>query len=118
MQNKLERQLQIETELINSMIVSTPESWEQIVLTITRPPADDPFILGDPEQTGNFLHELSSPQGYPPVGPEVSIFEATYKLDELLRSAGGILVKAVYTATQDEGGWRFHSEYEYENTTR
>lgn len=52
------------------------------------------------------------------MGPEFSIFEATYKLDELLRSVGGILVKAVYTATQDEGGWRFHSEYEYESTTR
>jgi hypothetical protein len=62
-----------------------------------------------------FLHEFSSPQGYAPVFPADSVFEATYKLDELLRSVGGVLAKAVYTATQGEGVWRFHSEYQYEN---
>lgn len=90
MQNNLERQAQIEAELINSMIESTPEFWEEIVLTISRPPANHPSILADPEQTGNFLHELSNPQGYPPVCLANSVFEATYKLDELLRSVGGI----------------------------
>jgi hypothetical protein len=115
MQNKLERQARIEAELINSMIESTPESWEQIVLTLTRPPVEDASILTDTDQTGNFLHEFSSPQGYDPVFPADSVFEATYKLDELLRRAGGVLAKAVYTATQGEGVWRYHSEYQYEN---
>jgi len=113
MENKLERQAEIEASLINSMIESTPESWEQIVLTITRPPPDHPSILAGQEQTGNFLHELSSPQGYPPVGPENNIFEETFKLDELLRSEGGLLVRAVFTATQNDGGWRYQSQYQY-----
>jgi hypothetical protein len=88
------------------MIESTPEEWSEILLTLSRVPTDHAF--------GAFYHELSSPQGYPPVGPADSLFAATYQLDELLQSHGAKLAKATYTAKQQDSNWTYSAQFEYE----
>lgn len=114
MQSIQECQRLIDAELVRAMIESTPEFWKQIVLTLTRsrstPSIESPRL----EDIGNFLHELSSPEGYPPVGSADSIFEATYKLDALLREGQQVLAKAVYVAKQEGDNWTYKAEFEYE----
>jgi hypothetical protein len=117
MQNLQEQQRVIDAELVQAMIESTPESWGQMILTLTRPqPTDLSVNSSRLRQVGDFVHELSSPEGYPPVGPADSLFKATYKLDELLQSACGFLVKAIYIVKEEAGEWGYHAEYEYEKT--
>jgi hypothetical protein len=100
-----ELQAPIDSEIVNAMIESTPDTWSQIVLTITR--------NGESSGIGDFSHELTSPDGRPPVGPADSLYEATYKLDQLLQSAGGVLQKAVYLAKAVEEKWSFSAKFEY-----
>jgi hypothetical protein len=114
MQNLQEQQRLIDAELVQAMIESTPESWEQIVLTLTRLPSSASNGAARLAALGNFHHELSSPQGYAPVGPADSLYAATYKLDELLQSAQGLLLKAVYIARQEGDDWTFNADFEYE----
>jgi hypothetical protein len=114
MQILQERQRLIDAELVQAMIESTPESWVQIVLTLTRSrPTDLPVDAARPGQLGGLFLELSSPEGYPPVGGTDSLSQAVCKLDDMLRGAHGLLVKAVYVATQENGEWKYHAEYEY-----
>ena len=114
MQNLQEQQRLIDAELVKAMIESTPESWEQIVLTLTRLPSSASVGVPRLEAFGNFHHELSSPQGHAPVGPADSLYAATYNLDELLQGARGSLVKAVYVAKQQGDNWTFKADFEYE----
>ncbi|WP_312183407.1 hypothetical protein [Massilia timonae] len=114
MQNVQEQQRLVDTELVQAMIESTPESWEQIVLTLTRASLRATGQVPGQSDFGNFHHELLSPQGHAPVGPADSLFAATYKLDELLQDAKGFLVKAVYVAKQEGGSWTYKADFEYE----
>jgi len=98
-------QAPLDRAIVDAMIASTPEDWSHIVLTIHRP-------IGSRE-VGHFTHELSSPSGLPPVAPDVSLFEATYRLDELLQSHGAHLSKAVYDVHYAEGQGRFTASFEY-----
>ncbi len=101
-----ELQAPIDAAIVNAMIESTPGTWQQIVLTLVRAPGQT--------CVGNFTHELSSPEGHAPVGPTDSLFDATYRLDELLqRAEGGLLSKAVYIAKSVGGSWSFHAEFQY-----
>jgi hypothetical protein len=101
-----ERQAPIDAAIVNAMIESTPETWQQIVLTLER--AKGKIGIGD------FTHELSSPEGHAPVRSADSLFEATYQLDELLQSnGGGLSSKAVYVAKFIDGSWSYQAEFEY-----
>ncbi len=101
-----ELQLPIDAAIVNAMIESTPENWQEIVLTLTRPPTET--------GVGNFSHELSSPEGHAPVGPADTLYDATYALDDLFQSVpGGRLVKAVYVAKAKQSGWSYESQFEY-----
>lgn len=115
MQNLQERQRLIDAELVQAMIESTPESWEQIVLTLTRSSARQSSEVAGLRDLGNFYYELSSPEGHAPVGPADSLFAATYKLDELLQGAQGYLVRAVYVARQEGDNWTYKANFEYES---
>jgi hypothetical protein len=114
MQNLQEQQRLVDAELVQAMIESTPESWEQIVLTLTRLPSTASNGATTFGAFGNFHHELSSPQGHAPVGPADSLYAATYKLDELLQDARGLLVRAVYFAKQEGDSWTFKANFDYE----
>jgi hypothetical protein len=104
-----ERQAPIDRAIVNAMIESTPETWQEIVLTLERMEYST-----EVSSIGNFSHELTSPEGYPPVCPTDSLFEATYRLDELLQSSGNHrLSKAIYSAKAVGDNWSFHADYEY-----
>jgi hypothetical protein len=101
-----EQQAPIDAAIINAMIASTPETWKVIRLVLERKTGSSAM--------GQFRHELLSPEGHPPVGPDIDLFEATYKLDSLLQAHGGILLRAEYTAQEQDGNWSYKSKFEYE----
>lgn len=101
-----EQQAPIDMAIVNAMIESTPETWQEIVLTLVRKPG--------PPSIGGFTHELSSPEGYSPVGAADSLYEATYRLDDLLQGKVEKLIsKAVYRAKSVGESWSFNAEFEY-----
>lgn len=101
-----EQQAPIDTAIVNAMIESTPETWHEIILTLVRKPGSSSI--------GGFTHELSSPEGYPPVGAADSLYEATYKLDDLLQGkAEKRISKAVYRVKSVGERWSFNAEFEY-----
>lgn len=101
-----EQQAPIDMAIVNAMIESTPETWHEIVLTLVRKPGSSGI--------GGFTHELSSPEGYPPVGAAESLYEATYRLDDLLQgTAERQISKAVYRAKSVGESWSFNAEFEY-----
>jgi len=104
-----EQQAPIDKAIVNAMIESTPESWDVIVLTLSRAP-----VTQEQNFVGSFLHELTSPQDTRPCGPCDSLFEATFRLDQLLRSNGSVLRSAVYKATNNGTEWSFDAEFKYE----
>jgi hypothetical protein len=84
-----EEQNPIDIAIIEAVILSIPEFWEAATLMLERTNEDSGL--------GDFRHELSSPQNHPPVMFDgFSIFEATYKLDELFDKRGLRLRKVVY----------------------
>lgn len=101
-----EQQAPIDAAIVNAMIESTPETWQEIVLTLVRSEASNSI--------GDFTHELSSPEGFPPVGPVGSLLEATYKLDELFQLTSKLrLAKAVYVAKAVGNNWSYHADFQY-----
>jgi len=103
----IEQQAPIDAAIVSAMVESTPESWREILLSITRP--------ANALSVGAFLHELSSPEGFSPVGPADSLFDATFCLDKLLRDHGGTLESAVYSAKYTDGNWTYSVKFHYAN---
>jgi hypothetical protein len=101
-----QQQAPIDAEIVKAMIASTPDTWNSIRLVIERKAAS--------KVTGDFTHELSSPEGHAPSGSDMSVFEATYKLDSLLKAHGAELRRAEYVAQSDGEDWTFSSTFEYE----
>jgi hypothetical protein len=101
-----EMQASIDAEIVNAMIVSAPETWKAVLLVLEREPGK--------KDVGQFVHELSSPDGNTPVGPDMSLFEATYKLDALIQDHGGLLRRAEYLVQLNGLQWSYKSKFEYE----
>jgi hypothetical protein len=91
--------------ICDAMVASTPESWNVIVLELQRPEGNS--------GVGDFSHELRSPEGNPPVLPDDSMYEATYRLDELVRKHGGFLRRATYTVTLSADSWKYRADFDY-----
>lgn len=101
-----EQQAPIDMAIVNAMIESTPDTWQEIVLILVRKPG--------PSSIGNFTHELSSPEGYPPAGATDRLYEATYRLDDLIQGTGNApILKAIYRAKAVGGSWSYQIEFEY-----
>ena len=96
-------QAPLDRAIVDAMIASTPENWSHIVLTLRRPAED--------RKVGHFTHELSSPVGLPPVAQDDALFDATYRLDELLQARGALLSRAVYEVHFTEGQGRFTASF-------
>ena len=76
----------LDRAICDALVASTPEDWNVIVLELRRPEGK--------AGVGDFLHEIRSPEGRPPVMPDDSLYEATFRLDGLLRKHGGFLLRA------------------------
>lgn len=90
----------------DAMVASTPDTWNVIVLELERPVGAG---------TGELLHSLSSPEGFPPVAPDDSLYQATLRLDELFDRFGPRFTKAIYRLELFDDHWTYHAEFEYGN---
>lgn len=88
------------------MVASTPDTWNVIVLILERPKGT--------MEVGTLTHSIRSPEGFPPVWPDASLYDATYRLDELFQRHGAIFSRAVYRVELLPDSWRYTAEFEYE----
>lgn len=89
----------------NALVASTPDDWDVIVLTLERPEGVT--------QLGQFQHSISSPHHGLLVMPDISLYEATYRLDQLCRRHGVMFRRAVYRVELLPESWRYTAEFEY-----
>ena len=90
----------------DAMVASTPDDWSVIVLTIERPEGIT--------RVGQLQHSLNSPDHCEPAMPDDSLFESTYRLDELFRRHGAVFLRAVYRVELSMDSWRYTAEFEYD----
>jgi hypothetical protein len=90
----------------DAMVASTPDDWDVIVLTIERP--------AGATAVGELAHSISSPDHRRPVMPDDSLYEATYRLDELFRRHGAVFRRAVYRVELSPDSWRYRAEFGYD----
>jgi hypothetical protein len=90
----------------DAMVASTPDTWNVIVLTLERPKGTT--------EVGALEHSISSPEGLPPVLPDASLYDATYRLDELFQRHGAMFRRAVYRVELLPDSWRYRAEFEYD----
>jgi hypothetical protein len=72
----------------DAMVASTPDDWNVIVLTIERPPGST--------AVGELFHSITSSDRRRPIMPDDSLYEATYRLDELFQRHGALFRRAIY----------------------
>ncbi|AMV19574.1 hypothetical protein [Planctomyces sp. SH-PL14] len=89
----------------DAMVASTPDDWSVIVLTIERP--DGSTAIGE------LSHELSTPDRNGSATPDDSLYEATYRLDELFQRHGAVFRRAVYRVELLPESWRYTVDFEY-----
>src|SRR4051812_42431949 len=94
-----EEQPLLDRAVCDAMVASTPETWNVIVLTIVRP--------ADSTEVGKLLHSISSPEGHPPVMPDDSLYEATFRLDDLFQRHGAIFHRAIYRVELMPDSWKY-----------
>jgi hypothetical protein len=102
-----EEQPPIDRAVCDAMVASTPDDWNVIVLTIERPEGVT--------QIGQLEHSLSSPHHHQPAIPDDSLFEATYRLDELFQRHGATFRRAVYRVELSAKSWQYTADFEYDN---
>jgi len=99
----------IDRDIANAMIASTPEVWKSAILTLNRIPGS----VG----IGEFTHSISSPEGHPPVTPDDSLYEATYRLDKLFKKYGTAISKAIYRIEREvDNSWKYVVNFEHVKT--
>lgn len=101
-----EEQPPFDRAVCDAMAASTPADWNVIVLTIKRP-------IGA-TNIGELSHSISSPDRNRPAMPDESLYEATYRLDELFRRHGLVFRWAVYRVELSPGSWRYTAEFGYD----
>jgi hypothetical protein len=90
----------------DAMVASTPDNWSVIVLTLKRPEGAT--------SVGELSHSISSPGQNQPATPDDSLYEATYRLDELFRWHGAVFRRAVYRVELLPNSWSYTSDFEYD----
>jgi hypothetical protein len=90
----------------DAMVASTPEDWNVIVLTIERPE--------ESTAVGELSHSISSPDCNRPAMPDDSLYEATYRLDELFQRHGAVFRRAVYRVELLPDSWKYTADFEYD----
>jgi hypothetical protein len=94
----------VDRAICDAMVVSVPENWNVIVLTLTGQRG---------RVVGALEHSLTSPEGHPPAWPDDSLYPATLALDQLLQRHGGVFVKAIYTVRLLTDSWEYQATFDY-----
>lgn len=100
-----DEQTPIHQAICDAMIASTPETWNIIELYLERTAATT--------QIGDLTHSISSPEGFPPVMPDDSLYDATYRLDELFHRYHATFHRAVYRVELLPDSWSFTVKFGY-----
>jgi hypothetical protein len=94
-------------EIVNSIIASIPVDWTSAVLTLER--------SKEAAGVGDFSHILTSGDGRRTAIPETSLYDATFRLDEVFRRHGAFLTRAVYrTEERPDGQWKYVANYQHD----
>jgi len=101
-----EEQPPFDRAVCDAMVASTPDDWNIITLTIERPEGAT--------NVGELTHSISSPDHNLLTIPDDSLYEATYRLDELFQRHGGVFRRAVYRVELLADSWRYTAEFEYD----
>ena len=101
-----EEQPPFDRAVCDAMVASTPEDWNVIVLTLERPAGAN--------AVGELSHTISTPAHNQPAMPDDSLYEATFRLDELLQRHGAVFRRAVYRVELLPDTWRYTADFEYE----
>jgi hypothetical protein len=91
----------------DAMVASTPDDWDVIVLTIERPEGIT--------EVGQLRHTISSPDHHRPAIPDDSLYEATYRLDELFQRHGAVFRRACYRVELSADSWRYTADFDYDS---
>lgn len=84
-----------------------PDDWDVIVLTIER-------AVGS-TAIGELSDSISSPaHSRPPTMPDDSLYEATYRLDELIQRHEGMFRRDVYRVELSADSWKYTAKFEYD----
>lgn len=102
-----EEQKPFDRAVCDAMIASTPEEWSVIVLTIER-------AVGV-TNIGELTHSLSSPNDNHLATPDDSLYDATYRLDELFQRHGAVFRRAVYRVELLPNSWKYTADFEYDD---
>ena len=93
--------------ICDALVASTPDGWNVIELELVR--------AADAAQIGDLIHTISSPEGFPPVMPDDSLYDATFRLDELFHQHGGKFRRAVYRVDLLPDSWRYTAKFQYDS---
>src|SRR3954469_15338161 len=96
-----EEQQPIDEEIMRSVLQSIPADWTAAVLALER--------RRESSAVGDFSHSLASGDGHRPATPHDSLYDATFRLDELFRRHGAFLTRVTYRVEQRAGGERSYS---------
>jgi hypothetical protein len=106
MTSLVERQVPIDMELANALVIATPETWNAAEMTVER------------EQEGSretMKISISNPEGLRDlVGPTDEIYTGLYKLSDLFREYGKMWVRVSYfVSLNSDGSWKYTVKFEY-----
>ena len=90
----------------DAMVASAPEDWSVVVLTIER--SEGAVAIGE------LSHSINSPDHNRPAMPDDTLYEATYRLDELFRRHGSAFRRALYRVELLPDSWRYTADFEYD----
>lgn len=91
----------------DAMVASTPDDWSVIVLTLERPAGSTAI--------GELSHSITSPDHPQPAVPDDSLYEATYRLDELFQRYGAVFRRAEYRVELSPDSWRYTAQFWYDD---
>ena len=103
----LEKQIPINQEIAKSMIGATPESWNEISLTVK--------YISSNEGYDELEYVFESPEGHKDiVSATTEVYESTAKLFNLYRDSGKQWKKIkCFAAIKGDGNWGFDCDFEY-----
>ena len=101
-----EEQPAFDRAICDAMVASVPEEWNVIELSIER-------AVGS-TAVGELSHSLSSPNHRESPSPDDSLYEATYRLDELFQRHGSVFRRATYRVELLPNSWRYTADFTYD----
>lgn len=89
----------------DAMVASTPEDWSAIVLTLERQEGAT--------AVGELSHSLANANGDGQALPSDSLYEATYRLDDLFHRHSKPFRRAIYRVELLPDSWRYSADFDY-----